>query len=75
MNFMVKCPECGIEYSLGRKIYHSCETNEICHGIIWERDRVSRPWNCNPIDKYNEPKAENKEYLKTIKRLIEIVKS
>jgi hypothetical protein len=72
---MVKCPGCGIEYSLGRKIYHSCETHEICHGVIRERDRISRQWNCNPIDKYNEPKAENKEYLKTIERLIQVIKS
>ena len=75
MRYTVKCPYCGLEYSLGRKIYHSCESHEICHGIIWEKDCVSRPWNCNPIDKYNEPKLEHKDYLNTIEKLIEIVKS
>ena len=75
MKYTVKCPFCGLEYSLGRKIYHSCESHEICHGIIWEKDCVSRPWNCNPIDKYNEPKLEHKDYLNTIEKLIEIVKN
>ena len=72
---MVKCPGCGIEYSLGRKIYHSCETHEIFHGVIWEKERISRKWNCVPIDKYNENKVDNKEYIETIKKLIQVVKT
>jgi hypothetical protein len=72
---MVKCPECGEEYSLGRIIYHCCESHEICHGVIWEKERISRAWNCNPIDKYNEPKPQYKDYLETIEKLIEVVKS
>jgi hypothetical protein len=75
MRYTVKCPGCGLEYSLGRKIYHSCESHEICHGIIFEKECVSRPWNCNPIDKYNETKLKHKDYLSTIEKLIEVVKS
>lgn len=74
MIFMVKCPGCGIEYSLGRKIFHSCDKNTIYHGVIWSKDRISRPWNCSPIENYNQPKLENKNYLRTIEKLIQVVK-
>ncbi|MFX0072333.1 MAG: Lrp/AsnC family transcriptional regulator [Candidatus Hermodarchaeota archaeon] len=47
---MVTCPKCGEEYSLGRKIYHSCEGYSIEHGIIFNDDRKNRPWNCVSID-------------------------
>jgi Lrp/AsnC family transcriptional regulator for asnA, asnC and gidA len=47
---IVKCPKCGEEYSLGRKIYHSCEEFSIEHGIIFNDDRKNRPWNCLCID-------------------------
>lgn len=47
---MVKCPKCGEEYSLGRKIYHSCEGHSIYHGAILNEERESRSWNCTCID-------------------------
>ncbi len=48
---MVTCPKCGEEYSLGRKIHHSCcEGFSIEHGVIFNDDRVDRPWNCHCID-------------------------
>ncbi len=47
---MVTCPKCGEEYSLGRKIYHSCEEFSIEHGVIFNDDRKKRPWNCYCID-------------------------
>lgn len=72
---IVKCLGCGLEYSLGRKIYHSCETHEICHGVIWEKECISRPWNCIPIEKYNEKEVERKNYLSTIEKLIQVAKS
>ncbi|MFX0020004.1 MAG: Lrp/AsnC family transcriptional regulator [Promethearchaeota archaeon] len=50
MIIIVTCPKCGEEYSLGRKIYHSCEGFSIEHGVIFNDDRVNRPWNCHTID-------------------------
>ena len=50
MIFIVTCPKCGEEYSLGRKIYHSCEGYSIEHGVIFNDDRKNRPWNCESID-------------------------
>jgi len=47
---LVKCPKCGMEYSLGTRIYHSCEGYSICHGVVFGDDRVCRPWNCNPTE-------------------------
>ena len=53
MKVLVKCPKCGMEYSLGTRIYHSCEGYSICHGVVFGDDRVCRPWNCNPIEDYS----------------------
>ena len=75
MIYMVKCPGCGVEYSLGRKIYHSCAEFEIYHGAVGCNDRISRLWNCNPIEDYNQPKLENEDFLENIKKLIQVVKS
>ncbi len=48
---MVKCPNCGIEYSLGRKIYHRCEGFSIYHGSVCQEPRKRYPWNCNDVIK------------------------
>ncbi|MHA2289731.1 MAG: hypothetical protein ACXABG_13180 [Promethearchaeota archaeon] len=71
---MVKCPGCGVEYSLGRKIYHSCADFEIFHGVVGCNDRMSRPWNCNPIEEYNQPKLENVGLLKNLEKLIKVLR-
>jgi len=55
---LVKCPKCGMEYSLGTRIYHSCEGYSLCHGVVFGDDRVSRPWNCNPIEEFNQPEVK-----------------
>ena len=57
---MVKCPKCGFEYSLGTRIYHSCENYSISHGVIFEKKRISRPWNCIPFGKREKPVPESK---------------
>ena len=75
MIYMVKCPGCGVEYSLGRKIYHSCTDFEIYNGAVGCNDRISRPWTCNPIEECNQHKLENEAYLKNIQKLIQVVKS
>ncbi len=54
MIIIVTCPKCGEEYSLGRKIYHSCEGFSIEHGVIFNDDRENRPWNCQSIDKIDK---------------------
>jgi hypothetical protein len=74
MIYMVKCPGCGVEYSLGRKIYHSCADFEIFHGVVGCNDRMSRPWNCNPIEEYNQPKLENVGLLKNLEKLIKVLR-
>jgi len=74
MIYMVKCPGCGDEYSLGRKIYHSCAEFEIFHGVIGCNDRISHMWNCNPIEECNQPMLEKEDLLKNIERLIQVVK-
>lgn len=51
---MVTCPKCGEQYSLGRKIYHSCEGGSIEHGVIFNDDRKNRPWNCHSIDEVDK---------------------
>ena len=50
---MVKCPRCNMEYSLGTRIYHSCDEHSIFHGVVFGDDRIMRAWNCNPIEDFN----------------------
>jgi hypothetical protein len=45
-----------MEYSLGTRIFHSCDECEITHGVVFGDDRICRSWNCNPIEDYNPPK-------------------
>ena len=54
MIVIVTCPKCGEEYSLGRKIYHSCEGYSIGHGVIFNDDRKYRRWNCDSIDEIDK---------------------
>ncbi|NHJ22361.1 MAG: hypothetical protein EAX91_15555 [Candidatus Lokiarchaeota archaeon] len=43
---IIKCPECGLEYSYGRNICHKCESNTILFGAIFEGPRQTYQWNC-----------------------------
>lgn len=72
---MVKCSACGIEYSLGRKIFHSCDEFTIEHGVIWCRNRIERSWNCDPITKSSKSNDERIEFITSMKKLIHAVKS
>ncbi|MFX0074011.1 MAG: hypothetical protein ACFE96_01105 [Candidatus Hermodarchaeota archaeon] len=56
---IIKCPECGLEYSYGRNICHICERNTILFGSIFIGPRQTYQWNCesqfgckeNPMNK------------------------
>lgn len=63
---MVVCPNCGEEYSLGRKIYHSCKGFSIYHGAICSENCEDRPWNCSYNEKSNKLKIEMSNNTKDI---------
>lgn len=44
---MISCPECGEEYSYGRKISHTCHKNSIAFGKIFELEHHGHNWNCD----------------------------
>ncbi|MFX0009731.1 MAG: hypothetical protein ACFE9R_05400 [Candidatus Hermodarchaeota archaeon] len=44
---IIKCPECGLEYSYGRNICHACESNTILFGAIFTGPRQTYQWNCD----------------------------
>jgi len=44
---MIECPECGVEYSYGRIIFHTCEHNSIPFGKLLGPDFKARKWNCD----------------------------
>ena len=44
---MIKCFECGEEYSYGRNIYHNCEGKSLTFGKIFEPAQKTYRWNCN----------------------------
>jgi hypothetical protein len=67
---MIKCPKCGEEYSLGRKIYHSCEGFSMYHGALLCGDRIERPWNCGYTTKENNLKLKVLSYLDKIKKAL-----
>jgi hypothetical protein len=41
-----KCPECGIEYSYGRYICHSCNDSAIFSGVLLNESNTEYAWNC-----------------------------
>ena len=43
----IKCNECGEEYSYGRHIYHTCGSNSMPFGKIFEKECQVRKWNCD----------------------------
>ncbi len=46
---IIKCKECGKEYSYGKKIYHCCNGNSIYHGTLFEDNGKELFWNCETI--------------------------
>ena len=42
---IIKCKDCGIEYSYGRNICHMCGDNTLFFGAIFGDDRIERKWN------------------------------
>ena len=44
---MIECPECGEEFSYGRKISHTCNNNSITFGKIFELEPQGHNWNCD----------------------------
>ncbi|NHJ23688.1 MAG: hypothetical protein EAX89_03885 [Candidatus Lokiarchaeota archaeon] len=44
---MIKCPECGIEYSYGRNVCHICKSNSILFGSLFNQPRRNYNWNCS----------------------------
>ncbi|MHA2390982.1 MAG: hypothetical protein ACXAEX_03360 [Promethearchaeota archaeon] len=44
---LIQCPTCGVEYSYGRSICHTCEENSIPFGKIFEAKPKLRRWNCD----------------------------
>ncbi|MHA1197073.1 MAG: hypothetical protein ACTSRH_11110 [Promethearchaeota archaeon] len=47
---MIRCPECGFEYSYGRFPCHSCGSKEIFQGDIFYNCRKNYTWNCLTLD-------------------------
>jgi hypothetical protein len=63
---MIKCPECGIEYSYGRNLCHACENKTIFHGSIFFEQRKEYAWNCNCTD-VKATKPSKKEFPSFLK--------
>jgi hypothetical protein len=43
---IIKCSECGIEYSYGRNICHKCDNKTIFFGSLLHQYRSYHNWNC-----------------------------
>ena len=43
---IIKCKECGIEYTYGRKICHVCGDNTLFFGAILNNNGSEHKWNC-----------------------------
>jgi hypothetical protein len=68
---MIRCPECGIEYSYGRNLCHACDNNIIFHGSIFFEQRKEYAWNCNCTD-IKATKPSKKEFPSFLKQEQEI---
>lgn len=63
---LIECPECGEKYSYGRKICHTCESNSILFGRIFESERKARRWNCDTAMACLELLASDLEPIESI---------
>lgn len=60
---MIKCLECGDEFSYGRKI---CCCNSIYFGMIFSDKKIDHKWNCSTnIPNYNIIESRISEILET----------
>ena len=67
---MVKCPKCGEEYSLGRRLVHNCGDFTIFHGTICYEDRIEYPWNCIDLQKKDSSQLNDLNYLSKIEKIL-----
>ena len=43
---IIKCENCGIEYSYGRNVCHKCGDNTLFFGAIFREERTEHKWSC-----------------------------
>ncbi|MFX1279170.1 MAG: hypothetical protein ACFFA3_07115 [Promethearchaeota archaeon] len=76
MVVIVKCPNCGEEYSLGRKIFHECDGFSIHHGVVCHGRCKDYQWNCNSEKVTNQKgRLIFNDYLSNDEKYIESYKS
>ena len=51
---LVKCPNCGIEYSYGRRICQICKDHPLYHVKIFMEEISCYAWNCDFAPKLSE---------------------
>jgi hypothetical protein len=44
---LIECPKCGVEYSYGRSICHTCGEEPLPFGKIFKPVQRTYRWNCN----------------------------
>jgi hypothetical protein len=60
---LIRCPECKIEYSYGRILFHACNDTIIFNGAIFNDDRKNYAWNCNGSEEKLYSPRELPEFL------------
>ncbi|MFW9820656.1 MAG: hypothetical protein ACFFE5_13685, partial [Candidatus Thorarchaeota archaeon] len=63
---MIKCPDCGLEYSYGRNICHICDDNTILFGSIFKEPRKAYNWNCRTNNGCVEHSLEDSNLSKAV---------
>ncbi|HUW89009.1 MAG TPA: hypothetical protein VMV43_00670 [Candidatus Nanopelagicaceae bacterium] len=63
---IIKCKDCGIEYSYAQNICHACGDNTFFFGAIFEEERSERKWNCASGAECNEILIEKPELHESI---------
>ena len=74
---IVKCPECGIEYSYGRNLCHVCNHNTIFFGSLFNKRRNPSRWNCEDIlcDRDNLEQRSEKDGYENKEITMEVITS
>ena len=63
---LIKCSECGLEYSYGRNLCHTCNVNTIFFGALFKGDRKAYKWNCISSDECIDLPSEEHEIRESI---------